>query len=166
VSWVWLTAATEIVTSPDGYRDWIRALNTLSDGWRAPRFAIAVLGAVAASLALLAVSLATTTTPEQARAQRAIPDLPPPTMAVSESSRTGVVAVPEGAILTDGAGRTWVRVWNGRTARSVTIRRVHPDGVRPDLPKLVEVAGTGLHAGDLVELIASEDAVAPPQGRG
>ncbi|GAB3198894.1 hypothetical protein GCM10027062_14270 [Nocardioides hungaricus] len=81
-----------------------------------------MLGGVAVSLVLLAVLLATATTPEQARAQRAIPDLPPPTTAVAEGSRAGVVAVPEGAIVTDGEGRTWVTVWQGRTARTLEVR--------------------------------------------
>lgn len=112
-----------------------------------------------ASLALLTALLVTATTPEQARAQRAVPVLPPPTMVVANGSRTGVLAVPEGAIMTDGQGRLWVRVRTDRDSRRVEVQKVPTN-----LPKLIEVVGTGLHAGDLVELVASDDADAPPRG--
>ena len=116
-----------------------------------------VLGGVVASLVLLVELLATATTPEQARAQRAIPDLPPPTMAVAAGSRAGVLGVPEGAIVTDEDGRTWVSVWAARASHRVEVRKV-----RSDLPELVEVTGAGLRAGDLVELVAPDEADAPP----
>jgi hypothetical protein len=114
---------------------------------------VTVLGGVAASLALLAVLLATATTPGQARDQRAIPDLPPATMAVAQGSRAGVLAVPEGALVTDADGRTWVRVWSRGVRRRVEVREV-----RSQLPKLVEVTGDGLRAGDLVELVPPDEA--------
>ncbi|GAA3647266.1 hypothetical protein GCM10022237_03490 [Nocardioides ginsengisoli] len=127
-------------------------------GWQGRRFAMTVLGGVVVSLALLAVLLATATTPGQARAQRAIPDLPPPTMAVTGGSRAGVLALPRGAIATDGDGRTWVRVWTGRRSHRVQVHEV-----RSDLPQLAEVTGDGLRAGDLVELVAPDEADAPPR---
>lgn len=117
-----------------------------------------MLGGVLAALALLVALLATATTPEQARAQRAIPELPPPTMAVAEGSRPGVVAVPEGALVTDEDGRTLVTVWQEHAARKVQVREV-----RSDLPKLIEVRGVGLQVGDMVELVVSDDAQAPPR---
>jgi hypothetical protein len=119
---------------------------------------VTVLAGVLVSLVLLTVLLATATTPEQARAQRAIPELPPPTMVVEDGSRAGVVAVPAGAIVTDGEGRTWVSVWTDGGSRRVEVREV-----RSDLPKLTEVTGAGLNVGDLVELVASDDAEARPR---
>lgn len=119
-----------------------------------------VLGGVLASLVLLTVLLATATTPEQAREQRAIPRLPPPTAAVVEGSHAGVLAVPEGAIATDGDGRTWVRVRIDRGSRRVEVHEVPSD-----VAKLIDVTGDGLNAGDLVELIAADDAEAPPRAR-
>lgn len=119
-----------------------------------------VLGGVAASLVFLAVSLATATTPEQARAQRAVPQLPPPTMVVAEGARAGAFAVPRGAIVVDEEGRTWVSVWTDPGSRRVEVREV-----QSDLPELVEVMAPELHVGDSVELVAADDAEAPPGRR-
>lgn len=127
--------------------------------WQGRRFAVVVLGGVLVSLTLLAVLVATTTTtPEQARAQRAIPDLPPPTMVVAEGSRIGVVAIPQGAIVTDEDGRAWVSVWQGNTVREV---EVHPEP--PGSAKLIEVRGSGgLEVGDLVVLVPMDHTVGRP----
>lgn len=111
-----------------------------------------------ASLVLLTVLLTTTTTPEQAREQRAIPELAPPTTVVMEGSRAGVFALPEGALAIDEEGRAWVSVRTDQGARRVEVHKV-PSG----MPKLIEVTGAGLHAGDVVELVAADDAEAPPR---
>lgn len=112
------------------------------------------------SLVVLTVLLATTTTPEQARAQRAVPVLPPPTMAVVDGSREGVLAIPKGAVVTDAESRTWVTVRTGRSSR-----RVEVHGVGADRSGLVQVIASGLHAGDRVELVASDEAALLPPGR-
>lgn len=126
--------------------------------WRQHRFAAIVLVGVAASLGLLVVLLATATTPEEARAQRAIPDLPHPTMPVETGSRAGRLLVPAGAIVTDASGRSWVTVWADSRPRRVEVRRASSDRSSP-----VEVTAVGLHAGDHVELVATNEADAPPR---
>lgn len=133
-------------------------MRTPGSGWRQHRFAAIVLGGVAASLGLLAVLLATATTPEEARAQRAIPDLPRPTMAVETGSGSGSLLVPAGAIVTDASGHTWVTVWADSRPHRVEVRRVSSDRSSP-----VQVTAVGLHAGDRVELVASHEAEAPPR---
>lgn len=133
-------------------------MSRLEGGWRGRRFAAAVLVAVVASLALLAVLLATTTTPGQAAAQRAIPDLPPPTMRVAQGSRAGVVAVPQGAIVSDQHHHSWVNVWTDGASRRVVIHEVHSaPQARSSRSPLVEVTGPGLRAGELVVLVAEDD---------
>ncbi|RNL60706.1 hypothetical protein EFK50_20590 [Nocardioides marmoriginsengisoli] len=126
--------------------------------WEGRRFAAVVLGGVVVSSILVAALLATTTTPGQARAQRAVPVLPPPTTAVAEGSRQGVLAVPEGAIVTDEEGRTWVRVWTARGSRRAEVHQLPSS-----LSKLIEVTSAGLQAGDVVELVAPNDAEARPR---
>ncbi|WP_460829091.1 hypothetical protein [Nocardioides hungaricus] len=117
-----------------------------------------VIAAVAASLLLWAVLLATATTPTEARRARAAPDLPAPTIAVEEGSRPGLVAVPGGAIVTDETGRSLVIVHDGGVPRRVPVREVGEKARR-----LVEVRAEGLEAGDLVELVSLADAAAPPR---
>lgn len=115
---------------------------------------MAVLAGVVASLALVSVLLATASTPGQAQAERAVPDLPPPTMAVTAGPRAGVWAVPLGAIVTDRKHRTWVSLWiDGARSRRVAVHEVGTQRTG-----LVEVTGAGLRAGALLELVAEVDA--------
>lgn len=131
-------------------------MRTPGSRWRQHRFAAIVLGGVAASLGLLVVLLATATTPEEARAQRAIPALPPPTMAVEAGSGPGRLAVPAGAITSDASGHAWVTVWSDSRPHRVEVHRRSSARSSP-----VEVVADGLHAGDRVELVASNLAEAP-----
>jgi hypothetical protein len=138
-----------------------RSRGRSTEGCRVYRFAVIVLAGVVVSLVLILVLLATTTTPHQARAERAVPELPPPTMRVVAGDRPGVVAVPVGAIVTDARGRTWVRVSATRGARRVEVVKVRSWAPASDQPRLIEATGTELAVGDLVELMGPGDAQTP-----
>lgn len=122
------------------------------------RFAVAVIGAVAGSAFLLVGLLATAPTPQEARAERAAPILPVPTIEVESSSPGGTVAVPRGAIVTDGDGLTFVTVHEGGDTRRVDVRAQGTTG-----EGLVKVRAENLEVGDQVELVAPADAALPPR---